>query len=156
MNLECCNSTMINRPKARCGIGVCCAAIFAIALTGCGEAKPDRVAVFPVKGTVTFKGQQMPGALVAFHPKTPLGDGVPTPRASIAKDGTFAVSTYDGNDGAPAGEYVLTFQWYKLLKNGGDVVAGPNVIPPKLGNPATSTATVTIVEGENNLPPIKL
>lgn len=156
MNLECCKTTIVSRPGRRFGVGLFGAALAAIALVGCGEAKPERVKVFPVKGTVTFKGEQMPGALVAFHPKTPLGEGVPNPRASVAKDGTFTVSTYDGNDGAPAGEYVLTFQWYKLLKQGADVVAGPNVIPPKLGNPATSTVTVTIVEGENNVQPIQL
>lgn len=127
-----------------------------VALLGCGEAKPDRVAVHPAAGTITFKGQPAHGAFVTLHPKSGPVENVPTPRANVDKDGSFKVSTFDSSDGAPEGEYVITVRWYKLIKNGSDVVAGPDVIPRKYTNPASSDLTVRVAAGENTLPPIKL
>ncbi|MBA3483577.1 MAG: hypothetical protein H0T51_17355 [Pirellulales bacterium] len=126
-----------------------------VALLGCGEAKPDRVAVHPAAGTVTFKGQPAHGASLTLHLKT-AAESVPAPRANVEKDGSFKLSTFNGGDGAPEGEYVVTVRWYKLVKEGSDLIAGPNVIPPKYTNPQSSNLTVRIAAGENALPPIKL
>lgn len=92
--------------------------------SGCSEATPERVATFPVEGAISFKGQPIPGAFVALHPRSPLPD-VPPPRASVTADGGLKISTYDGGDGAPEGEYVLTVEWFKPVKQGQDVVAVP-------------------------------
>ena len=127
-----------------------------VATLGCGEAKPDRVAVYPAAGTITFKGQPMTGATVALHPKSAPAESVPTPRANVGKDGSFKVSTFNAGDGAPEGEYVLTVQWYKPIKQGTDLVSGPNVIPPRYSNPQTSDKVIKIAAGQNNLDPIKL
>jgi hypothetical protein len=126
------------------------------AIVGCGEAKPERIAVHPAAGTITFKGQPMPGAIVALHPKSALAESVPTPRANVDKDGTFKLSTFDAGDGAPEGEYILTVQWYKPIKQGPDLVSGPNVVPPKYSSPQHSDKIIKIAAGQNNLDPIKL
>ena len=133
--------------------GIACVCL--VACSGCGKAEPEQVAVYPASGTVTFKGQPMPGAFIALHPKTPV-DNVPTPRADVGKDGNFKVSTFAGGDGAPEGTYVVTIQWNKLVKNGSDLVVGPNVVPPKYSKPQTSNIEVRIAAGQNELPPIKL
>jgi hypothetical protein len=135
-----------------------CATAFVLvtlAALGCGEAQPDRVAVHRVSGAITLKGRPMPGAFLTFHPRTPVAN-VPTPRGSVDRNGAFKLSTYDGGDGAPEGEYLVTVQWYKPVTRGGDVVAGPNVIPGKYAAPATSNISVRVAAGENNLPPIRL
>lgn len=126
------------------------------AILGCGEAKPDRVAVYPASGKVTLKGQPTHGAQIILHPKSVLGEDVPSPRGHVDKDGHFQLSTFDGGDGAPEGEYIVTLRWYKLVKQGADVVAGPNVIPAKFTKPESSNITVRIAAGQNELPPIKL
>jgi hypothetical protein len=126
-----------------------------VAILGCGEAKPDRVAVHPAAGTITFKGQPAHGASLTLYPKT-VAENVPAPRASVEKDGSFKLSTFNGGDGAPEGEYVVTVRWYKLVKQGSDLIAGPNVIPRKYTNPQSSELTIRIAAGENALPPIKL
>jgi len=133
------------------------AALLAITLpcVGCGKGGAARVPVHPVAGAVKFRGQAMNGAFVALHPKNPT-DGVPAPRASVAPDGTFTLSTHDGNDGAPEGEYVVTVQWYKPVKVGKDVVGGPNVLPPKYASASTSDLKITVAAGENHLKPILL
>ena len=156
MNLECCKTMSVSRPGRRHGVGLISAAITAIALAGCGEAKPQRATVFPAKGTITLKGQPAHGAIISLHPKTPLPNGAPAPRANVDKDGSFAISTYDSGDGAPEGEYVLTVVWNKLIKNGEDVRIGPNVIPPKYGSPNSSDLAVKIAPGENAIPAIQL
>lgn len=123
---------------------------------GCGERAKPRVPTFPVEVSLTFKGQPMPGAFVTLHPTSPPGEGVPTPRASVGGDGAVSVSTYDAGDGAPSGSYVVTVEWYKLVKSGGDVAPGPNVVPAKFASPSTSDLKIDIAEGENRLPPINL
>jgi hypothetical protein len=124
-------------------------------LVGCGQNGAERVPVHPVMGAIQFRGQPVGGAFVALHPRTPT-DGVPGPRATVAKDGSFAVSTYDGGDGAPEGEYVLTVQWYKPVKVGNDLVGGPNVLPAKYASVRTSDVRITVAAGENRLKPIQL
>ena len=121
---------------------------------GCGKAD-SRVPVHPVQGAIQFRGQPAYGAFVSLHPKNST-EGVPNPRAMVAQDGSFVVSTYDGNDGAPEGDYVLTVQWYKAVKQGNDLVGGPNVLPAKYGSPKTSDVVVHIAAGENHLKPIQL
>lgn len=122
---------------------------------GCSPQDSGRVPTFPVTGSISFQGKPMPGAFVALHPKLPQ-ENVPSPRASVAADGSLKLSTYDGGDGAPQGEYVLTVEWYKPVKVGGDLVSGPNVVPRKYASPKTSDIVVNVTAQENSLPPIKL
>jgi hypothetical protein len=156
MNLICSGSaenTSASRPLANIALAVA----LAVAMTvGCSEAKPQRVAVHPASGTLTFKGQPAPGAFVTLHPRTPVGEDVPAPRANVEKDGTFKLTTFVGNDGAPEGEYTVTVRWYKLIQKGSDVSQGPDVIPAKYTRPESSNLTVRIAAGQNSLPPIKL
>jgi hypothetical protein len=127
-----------------------------LAAIGCGgKVEAERVPVYPVEGAITFRGQPMPGAFIVLHPKTP-NDKAPAPRAEVTKEGVLRVTTYNAGDGAPEGEYVLTIQWNKLVKNGSDVVAGPNVVPPKYAKPETSGIVVQVAAGPNTLQPIKL
>ncbi len=122
---------------------------------GCSDSGPPRTPTYPVSTTITFQGKPIPGAFVALHPKDPQPD-VPTPRANISRDGELKVTTYDTADGAPAGEYVLTIEWYKPIKQGADVVAGPNVIPRKYASPKTSPVVIQVAEGTTEIPPIQI
>ena len=132
-------------------------AIFALgAVTGCNtKSGPERVPTFPVSGTISFQGKPIPGAFVALHPKT-TQENVPSPRANVGADGSLKITTYDGGDGAPEGEYVVTVEWYKPIKNGADVISGPNVIPKKYASAQTSDITIKVAAQENTIPPIKL
>jgi hypothetical protein len=123
---------------------------------GCGKAGQERIPVVPVDGAVTFDGKPLPGAMIVLHPKNGGATTAPTPRAQVEKDGSFRFTTYDGGDGAPPGEYVATIAWYKLVKQGGDVKAGPNVLPPKYSNPKTSPWRVSVAESATRLSPVQL
>jgi hypothetical protein len=132
------------------------AAVLALTVTGCGKKQGDRVQVYPTEGQVVWDGQPLAGALVVLHPKGQPGvKGVST-RAQTNQEGRFRVSTYDAADGAPAGEYAVTVQYYPLEKQGESYVAGPNSLPSIYANPATTALSVRVVEGKNTLPPLTL
>jgi hypothetical protein len=122
---------------------------------GCSKG-PDRIPVYPTEGQVLWEGQPLAGALVVLHPKgSPDGKGVPA-RAQTDKEGRFRISTYDTADGAPAGEYAVTVQYYPLEQHGESYIAGPNIVPPKYADPKATELAVRVVEGTNTLSPWKL
>lgn len=126
----------------------------AAALSGCSRGEA-RVPVYPVNGKVTFEGAPPTGAFIILHPAQ-AKEGQPTPSGKVKDDGTFTLTSYDGDDGAPAGDYSVSIKWYKLIKNGSDVKAGPNVIPAKYGAPETSPWKVKVGEAPTQLEPLDI
>lgn len=147
------------RPAALVGWGGVLAT--AAALAGCSDADADgaaKVPVFPVKGTVRFEGQPAAGAFVVFHRRSPVkpGEETPRPTGKVAPDGTFELTTKSQADGAPAGDYAVTVQWTRLIKQGGDTVAGPNVIPAIYSKPETTPLKVVVKDAPNQLDPFEI
>jgi hypothetical protein len=131
-------------------------ALASLILAGCGGQGPDRVPVFKTAGKITFRNQPVDGAFLVLHPKGAATPDVPHPTAHVKPDGTFEPTTFLAADGAPAGEYVVTIEWRKLVNVGGEWTPGPNLLPPKYSNPATSDLIVKVAEGKNDLPAIVL
>jgi hypothetical protein len=125
-------------------------------LAGCSRSGPPRVPTHVAKGSISYQGQPIAGAFLVLHPKEGVRPDVPTARAQVSPDGTFAVSTYDQADGAPAGEYVVTVEWKKPVKVNGDYVLSQNLLPAKYSSRATSDLVVSIAAGKNDLPPLAL
>ncbi|NBO91249.1 MAG: hypothetical protein EBV06_02870 [Planctomycetia bacterium] len=118
-------------------------AALGLCVLGCG-ASDGRKPVYSVTGKVTYGGKPAAGATVVFHP---LGADDVRPRGKVADDGSLEVTTYDAKDGAPAGDYRLSVEWW--LSPGKD--APPtNRLPASLGNPQTSGLTVKIEKGQSN------
>jgi hypothetical protein len=87
---------------------------------------------------------------VVFHPvAAPLTEGAGNPSAQVLRDGSFALTTFDEADGAPAGDYAVTVQWRKLIRNGAEALPGPDIVPPDYARPETTPLKATVVEGEN-------
>jgi hypothetical protein len=129
-----------------------------LAIAGCGSSKKsDRLPVFPTSGKLSFEGRSLSGAFVVLHPKgTTNGGAVPRPHAQAASDGSFTLTSYEANDGAPAGAYTVTVELRSLVKHGGDVTAGPNILPAQYGRAETSPVNAQIAEGRNELPKIQI
>jgi serine/threonine-protein phosphatase CPPED1 len=111
----------------------------------------NRKAVNPVRGKVFFEGTPTPNALVAFHLVNPdtkrfsrAGD------AMVEPDGTFALSTYTANDGAPTGEYAVTVVWWNPLVDA-EGKPGPNLLPERYSKPETTPLRATIKAGTNEV-----
>ena len=132
------------------------AALAVLVTTGCHKADANRVPVVPVAGAVVFDGKPTPGALVVFHPAQ--GDQSPTPPAqgTVRDDGSFELTTYTANDGAPPGEYKVTIEWRPLIKDNGDVKVGPNMLPDRYSRPKTTDLVVRVAEGPNRLAPLQV
>jgi hypothetical protein len=76
----------------------------------------------PVSGMVTINGEPGHGVRVTLNPVG--GIDVSNPTVSMGEsdiNGKFHISTYGGNDGAPPGNYMLTFEWFDrtIIRIGG-------------------------------------
>jgi hypothetical protein len=101
-----------------------------------------------VEGALRVGGEPAAGAFLVFHP---IDGGEERPQAQVAPDGTFRLSTRSEGDGAPAGDYAVTVEWWKVRFEQGEAIPGANVIPPQYASPEQSPLKVTVIEGENRL-----
>jgi hypothetical protein len=125
--------------------------MFAIAPMACSSRAGDG-GVYPVRGQVLFQGKPTPGAMVFFYPVAG-GPGAVRPHAVVEDDGSFQVSTYKRNDGAPPGKYDVTVAWTKPAHGDND---GDSLIPISYGDPHTSDLHAEVKEQVNDLPPFQL
>jgi hypothetical protein len=86
------------------------AVVLAIAVAGCARTE-TRKPVFAISGKATFQNEPMAGAMISFHPLNDPGPRALRAQATVNRDGTFRMTTYDTGDGAPAGEYAVTVYW---------------------------------------------
>jgi hypothetical protein len=120
------------------------AAIAVLSLSGCGG---NGIHTVPVSGKVMVQGQPAAGAQVVLHPVATQPEQTFSAIGKVQEDGTFKISAFGKDDGAPPGEYVATVQWFKLVQTDGGAGPGPNVIPRNYGDPATSPFKVSIKDG---------
>src|SRR5262249_7354690 len=133
------------------GVGLAAAMVLIYIFFPTGSSgKPARVAVIPAQGKADFEGQPIPEAAIFLHPVGEKTPAFPRPRAVVQSDGTFVVGTYGKDDGAPAGEYKVTVQWFQSSGKARNHDPLPvNLLPPRYGNAETSALSVHIQEGEN-------
>jgi len=126
---------------------------------GCSRAP----SLYPVEGRVIFKGKDVSGATVTFHPKD--GDPVKSLRSTgfTGEDGTFKLSTGD-KLGAPAGPYVVTLIWTKEVPtkqkkgemNFNMTVETYDGFDGAYAEMTRSKIEVSVKAGENKLEPFRL
>ncbi|HZZ78046.1 MAG TPA: hypothetical protein VFE62_05990 [Gemmataceae bacterium] len=125
---------------------------------GCG--KNDREPLHPVRGHIEYDGKPVPHAFLVLHPVKATGKESTKPRAKVAEDGSFVVETYAAKDGAPAGEYVVTIEWYlsNAVAGGGesDDLPARNYLPQRYSKVETSGLRVSVQPGKNEIPTIQL
>jgi hypothetical protein len=115
-----------------------------------------RVITVPITGKVLVDGKPQAQVQVQAQPVSGSTPTHTTPSAFTDAEGNFAIQTYEAGDGAPAGEYKLTFRWGQIsLMSGryeGDKLKG------KYANPARSEHSVSVSESDEpiNLGTIKL
>ena len=125
-------------------------------LAGCSTGKKVPVC-YPVHGTVTSKGKPLAEAVVVFHRVGGDVEGNQKPMAIAKADGSFDLTTYHIGDGAPPGDYAITVELRALTTGGEEPVRnGHNTLPVKYAKPESSGIKYTVVEGDNQIPPINV
>jgi hypothetical protein len=120
-------------------------------MSGCGET---RVPVYPVSGKVNYQGRPPVGAQVVLQPLKGADPESVLPMGQVRQDGSFTITSYDPDDGAPEGDYVAIIRWYKFDKDRGG--PGPNVIPAAYGSAKSSPIKVSVNTAPTNIPPITI
>ncbi len=121
-------------------------------LTGCSK-KEARKPVFVVTGKVTYNSSPIENATIVFHPVGEEGPNVVKSRGKTDAQGNFKLTTYNTDDGAPAGEYRVTVeQWLA-----GRPDEGPsNRLPAYLGKPESSNIKATVNKGPTEVSTIEI
>lgn len=122
---------------------------------GCGvigcSGNLDRSKVHPVRGKVVFAAPTPAKAMVVFHPVANSDPNAPRPFATLEKDGTFVLSTFNSKDGAPEGEYTVTVSW-ELPAKGSDDETGPDLLRnTAYAKPDKTPLKATVKSGHNEL-----
>ncbi len=112
-----------------------------------------RKTVYPVSGKVMFDGKPAAGAVVHFHPSDKLGQPI-LPVGQVGADGSFRLTTYRQEDGAPAGEYAVTIFWGVPNKGGDDYQR--ILVPPRYLSPETSGLKAVVADHATELEPFQL
>jgi hypothetical protein len=127
--------------------------LLALGLPACSKEEA-RKPTFPVTGKVQLGNKPLAHASVVFHPVGESGPDVVKPRGKTDADGSFTLTTYDGNDGAPAGDYRVTVELW-LSSGKGD--EGPTSrLPEKYARPEKSGLSARVDAGPTELKPFDL
>ena len=79
--------------------------------TSCKKSD-GRLPVYPVKGRVLIDGNPQKDVIISFWPgKIEKDLHAYCPSGRTDENGYFQLSTYNENDGAPAGDYTVTIEW---------------------------------------------
>ena len=137
------------------------------AVAGCSETLsdeerlklmvPNAKQTTPVNGQVTVDGQPVRDLFVFLVPKgekLPRGE-FPASRAQCREDGSFDITTYLEADGAPQGDYAVTFEWLKFRQTGSSWV-GPDKLNGRYSDPLKSEFLVTVGDSPVTIGPFEL
>jgi serine/threonine-protein phosphatase CPPED1 len=109
----------------------------------------NRKPVHAVRGKVHFEGTPTPDARVVFYFVDAANKKlIRAGDALVEADGSFTLSTYTANDGAPVGEYVVTVTWPEPAFDA-QGRPGPNRLPGRYAGTETSPLRVQVRSGTN-------
>lgn len=153
----------------RAAVLTCAVAPILLAFSGCmGNEAPsggEQLAVVPVSGKVTVNGAPAPKGPIRVmmiptgsQLETKPGQEVAaTPSALAWTDGSFKITTYASNDGAPPGEYKLVFSAPTFtLTRGYDYSEEGDQLKGAFSDPEKSEHTVKVEQSPVVIPPIDL
>jgi hypothetical protein len=117
---------------------------------GCSDGRKP---VYPVQGQVLWKGKAPAGAQVVFHPVGQTDKESLRPAGQVDKEGKFNLTTFSAGDGAPAGDYEVTVDWWE---SPGPDMPAVNKLPAAYGKQKSTKLRATVAAGPNQLQPFEL
>lgn len=125
------------------------------AVAGCSRG-PARLDLVEVGGKLLVNGKPAPGAVVCYHPQTPIAGGNAVPFGVVDQQGNYRPGTYVAGDGLPTGEYAVTVVWPEMLVVDGAEVPADDRFHGKHSNRALPVRQVTIAADTSELPTLEL
>ena len=128
------------------------AASICLAITACSKTDTGRKVTIPVSGEVYVDGQPAGMLQIQCHPVGGIDREDPTVTQAVTdKEGRFQLATYEAGDGAPLGEYKLTFVWqdFNLISAS---YSGPDKLKNRYSDSDSSEFPLAVEQG----PPIDL
>jgi hypothetical protein len=139
--------------RANCLLVVLALAAVLAALPGCGKG---RKVCYPVRGKILIDDKPGTDCFIYFHPADEGDPDRVCPYGQADEQGEFVLSSYVEGDGAPAGEYLVTFQWPRrsgLLK---DKFDDSDRLDRRYYKPKESKFRIRIEKGSYDLEPFNL
>ena len=128
-------------------------AVSAFGLASCSPSA-RRTPTIPFAGKVLLPdGRPAELALVVFHRVGETSADDPKPHGKVGADGTYKLTTYDADDGAPAGDYRVTVELW-LAGRGDEPPA--NRLNAKYAKPESSGLTAAVGTGPAEIKTIEL
>ena len=115
------------------------AALAALAVAGCGDGRPERVAV---SGRVLIDGQPLEQGNVRFHPQDQR-----VASAKLGPGGTFTLTTYDYGDGVVVGKHPVSVVAMENL----NATTKKWLAPKKYCGPGSSGLAVEVTDATDDV-----
>jgi hypothetical protein len=103
---------------------------------------PIRISTVPAGGAVRIRGAPMAGVRVTYHPQFKMGKITLNPNGVTDSEGKFTLSCDKPGNGAPAGDYIVTFDFPYVTSDG--IEEEIDLFEGKYSNPITSQWKVTV------------
>lgn len=138
----------------RAGFLVCVLLALLNGVVGCNSG--EKIVPWPVQGSVTMQGKPVAEARITLYSVSPSSKVRPI--GITDSQGKFQLTTLAVNDGAPAGDYIVTVERPALADDAGEKARiGPNELPSKFANAATSPLRFTVDgKSDNHVLELKL
>jgi len=134
---------MFRIPAIRMSAAPILASLLAV---GCGSG--EKIPTYPVKGQITVNGEPAAHARVVLVPSDP---NAPKPVGFAKADGSFELSTFGNNDGAPKGEYKVLVEW-REPKDGNPRDRGADKLGGRFMVVEKTPLKAAVIDGPNELP----
>lgn len=126
---------------------------FLVLFSGCG--KSDRIPTYKVTGKVLVDGKPAKHVILKFHPRKQDSEKPYVPNGLTDESGNFSLATYEKGDGAPAGDYDVTFIWPER-KNPISTMWEGDQLNGRYATKEKAKTQVTVAEKDQKLSPFKL
>jgi hypothetical protein len=135
----------------RRGFGVVFLALSTLALGSCS----GRPRLYPAHGKLLVDEEPATGAVLVFNPVDTTNPKLVRPYGHVDQEGSFTLSSFKQNDGAPAGDYIVTVQWRRKRKSPFEP-DGPDKLQGRYADIHQSDLHIHLDAKPNDLEPIRL
>ena len=119
---------------------------FAVFFSVVGCERSSRQPTFPVKGKVHVNGKPAQDLFIYLHPMDQNNPNAVRPFAQTNENGEFELNSYVTGDGAPLGEFIVTFDWPMKSGTFKNMFEGPDQLRGKYKQPDKSKFRINITK----------